>query len=184
LAESYERFATSGSGLIGCVAFPRGRRFPRGSGTSRRRTGRSVRAANLSTFVRSRMTGSLTLTAATGSLTAAVVFVHCRPGATLGFLVWHPAVFVAFCNMIRLAFLLLGVFRFVSAWHWFRPFALGHANGRLMDQAPVRLHPDMGLRGPDGHVVDDVATARSVQIEAGARQSWNAVLKSRWFLRP
>jgi hypothetical protein len=56
-----------------------------------------------------------------GALSAAVVFVDGRPGATLGFLLGNAAAFVALLDMLRFPFLLVGVFRLFAAWHWFSP---------------------------------------------------------------
>src|SRR5437764_849866 len=44
-------------------------------------------------------------------------FVDGCPGSALGFVCWYAAVLVAFLDMVGLSFLLVGVLRFITAWH-------------------------------------------------------------------
>jgi len=74
-------------------------------------------AAELSTPMCGGMAGMDASTRAAGRLAAAVVFVDGGPGASLGFLFGDAAPLVALGDVVGLAFLLVGVFRFVAARH-------------------------------------------------------------------
>src|SRR6266550_6760727 len=49
--------------------------------------------------------------------TAVRCLVDGRPGAALGFILRYAAFLVAFLDVVGLSFLLVGVFRFITAWH-------------------------------------------------------------------
>ena len=68
----------------------------------------------------------LAVAGAPGFLAAAVVFVDGRPSSTLGLFLLDAAIFIAFGNVISLAFLLVGVFRFITTGH--------HASSLVDDQ--------------------------------------------------
>jgi hypothetical protein len=59
----------------------------------------------------------LPVTTAARFLTAAMNFVDSGPGAALSLVFRHAPALVAFFNVLRLSFFLVGVFRFVPAWH-------------------------------------------------------------------
>src|SRR5580658_1976965 len=82
------------------------------------------------------MAGRLASTRAADALSAAVVLVDGRPGATFCLFLRNAPVFVALFNMLRFPFLLVGVFRLVAAWHWFSP--------ALRDFCPI--NPDLGRK--------------------------------------
>jgi hypothetical protein len=78
---------------------------------SRTVCGRSRRcrlAAFLAAFVGCGMTGMLALSGTAGLLAAAIILVDGRPGPALGFLFGYATVFVAFGDVVSLAFLLVG----------------------------------------------------------------------------
>ena len=57
------------------------------------------------------------LAARTAFLAAAILFVYRGPCDALSFLLRFAALFVAFLYVLGLAFLLIGVGRFISLWH-------------------------------------------------------------------
>jgi hypothetical protein len=50
-------------------------------------------------------------------LSAMMDLVHCGPGPALSLILWNPLLLVTLLDMLRLPFLLVSVFRFVTAWH-------------------------------------------------------------------
>jgi hypothetical protein len=61
----------------------------------------------------------LAVTAAPGFLPTAVNLVYGRPSSALGFILRQPSLLVTFLYVLGLSFFLVGVLRFVSAWHRF-----------------------------------------------------------------
>src|SRR6185369_12581364 len=80
-------------------------------------TSRCRSAAHTSTFFRGLVVHRLTSPRTTGLLGAARHFIHRGPCAAFGFTVRNPAPFVAFFDVLCLPFLLVGIFRFIAAWH-------------------------------------------------------------------
>ena len=148
-------FAVSHGRPPGWVARARGVALARGGGLFGRR--RSARwrsrgrrgAANPPAFVRGGMARRLAAARSAGALSAAIVFVDGRPGATFGLLLRNAAAFVALLDMLRLPFLLVGVFRLVAAWHGLPP-AL---RDRMLAHKPLtaaKVPPAFDLLPADG----------------------------------
>lgn len=71
-------------------------------------------AALFATLAGCRLAGVLALARSTGLHTAAIVLVDGRPGTALRLLFRDAAILIAFGDVIGLAFLLVGVFGFVT----------------------------------------------------------------------
>lgn len=67
----------------------------------------------------------LAVAAAAGFLPATMHLVHCGPGAPLSFLLRHAVRLVTFLYVLGLSFFLVGVFRFVTAWHLYLLLDIG-----------------------------------------------------------
>src|SRR5690606_26459695 len=99
------------------IAFARRRRFlGRGRPIGGTPAGRSL-ATLFTALMRSGVAG---LRAATRArfLAAAIVLVHRRPGAALGFVLAHALFLVAFLDMLGLALLLVGIGGFIALGHF------------------------------------------------------------------
>src|SRR6185312_14359445 len=91
----------------------------RGRRTTCTRSRGRRRAPDPPALVRGGVAGRLAAPRSPDALSAAVVLVDRRPGATFGFLLRNAAAFVTFLDMLRLALLLFGVLRLIAAWHGF-----------------------------------------------------------------
>src|SRR6185437_8395067 len=93
--------------------------FPGRRGPACARSRGRRRAPDPPALVRGGVAGRLAAPRSPDALSAAVVLVDRRPGATFGFLLRNAAAFVTFLDMLRLALLLFGVLRLIAAWHGF-----------------------------------------------------------------
>jgi hypothetical protein len=100
---------------------------------------RSV-SAEVAASVGGRMARVGSATRAAWHFTAPIVFVDGRPRASLGFGLRHAALLVALGDVVGLAILLIGVFRFVSAGNRSFPqrFAVTEPERSKFDSAPGR----------------------------------------------
>src|SRR5678816_265059 len=115
------------------------------------------------------MAGVLAAAGAAGLLAAAVVLVDGGPGPGLGLLVRNAFLFVAFRDVVGLAFLFVGVFGLVSARHGDSPGWDAPPKRRLANGVPVTQLLFRRLQRRDPNITDlerqALASAVSHEIE-------------------